>query len=127
MRASPVFGFAASAGEQIEPFLLARGEQLIPAAGAPVAALLAARHRPERQIAGPPRQRLGDLTHEEQVGGARQEESSRRALAIDRSLDRAQQSRLALDLVERHRVGAADQRLRIAARRVQHVQSSRVA
>jgi hypothetical protein len=108
--------------EQVEPLVIARREQLVPQAAASKPRLLATRHRPERQIAGAARQRFRYLTHQQQVGGAGEQEPAGGALAVDGPLHGAQQIRLALHLGQCDRLGAADQRVGVAASGVHDIQ-----
>ena len=93
-----------------------------PSARASEPALLAPGHRPEREVARAAGQRLGHLPHQQQVGRAGEQEAPRPAVAVDGPLHRSQQARLALDLVERERIVAAQQGLGVAARRIAHVE-----
>lgn len=79
-------------------------------------------HGPEREVARTTGQRLRHLPHQEHVGRAGEQEAPGTAVAIDGTLDRGQQSRFALDLVERERVLAAQQGFRIAARGIAYVE-----
>ena len=111
-----------SGRQQVAPLRVGRGQQLVPPPRACEPELLAPGHGPEREVARAAGQRLRHLPHQEQVGRAGEQETPGPAAAIDGPLHRAQQARLALDLVERERIVAAQQGLGVAARRVAHVE-----
>jgi hypothetical protein len=99
-----------------------RSQQFLPQPRASLAALLAARHRPQGEVACAARQRLGHAAHQEQVGRAREQETPRRAPPVDRPLDGVQQLRRALHLVEHDGPCAAHERLGVAPRDVERVE-----
>ena len=62
------------------------------------------------------------MPHQEQIGGAREQESSGRSVPINGPLHGAQQFRFALHLVKRHRTRAAHEDFRVAPRRIEHIE-----
>ena len=118
----PVLRLSGLGGHQLGPVLVASLEQLLPEAAAPQSLLLPPGHGPERQVAGPPGEGLGDLAHEKQVGRPREQEPPRPALSIDGPFHRAQQVRLPLHLVDGHRLAAPQKRFGVAAGLVQWIE-----
>ena len=119
---APIVRLAGLRGHQIAPLRLRRCQQLFPDAAAAESPQLAPRHRPQGEVARAAGERLRHPAHEEQVRRAAEQELPRPAAAVDGPLDGQQQIGSALHLVQGDWFGAAHQRLRVAPRRVQHVQ-----
>ena len=118
---APVLSLVRLGLHQVEPAPVLSLQQLLPYAAPTRSHLFAARHRPESQIACPARQRLGHVAHESQVRRAGEEEPTRCTVPIDFPLHRVKQGRLALDLVQCHRLGATHQSVGIPAGQVEDV------
>ena len=73
---------------------------------------------PQIDVGCPAGQGLRDTVHQQQVGGARENEAAVLAgtVLIHRALDREKQVRLALNLIENDPVGAPDQVIRAHSR-----------
>lgn len=118
---SPVLGVGGVLRYHIPPRRILGGKQLFPHPAGAQAKLLAPRHGPQRKMAGAARQRLGDLVHQQQVGGAGQQELAGTAMAVDFHLDRGQERGDTLHLVQRDRRLTAHKGQRIASSHVQRI------
>ena len=119
---TPILRLGRLLGQNVEPLRVAGAEQLFPDAAAAETPLLPPGHRPERQVARPASERLGDSAHQEQVRRTGEEELPRPTTPIDLALHRVQQVRLTLYLVEGHRQAAADECLGVTPCQVHDVQ-----
>ena len=106
---TPVFCRNGLRGDEVEPVLVVRGEELVPDAGAAEPELLAPGHRPQREVARTAGEALGDLAHQQEIRRSGQDEPAFPAADVDRALDGAQQRRMPLYLVDRQAPRAADQ------------------
>ena len=96
----PVFRFGVVVTEHLTPRRILRRQQLRPQPPPASPRLLATRHRPEREIARPPGERLRHAAHQKEVRRTGEEEPPRHALLVDRPLDRPEEKGLALHLVD---------------------------
>ena len=101
--------------------LFADGAAAAVFAARPEAELLAARHRPEIEIACAARQRLRDLAHEEQIRRSGQQETTGCAILIDGPFDRAQQLGRTLNLIQRDWLGSTDKQIGFVPSGIQHI------
>ena len=95
----PVFRFGVVVTEHLAPRRILRRQQLRPQPPPASPRLLTTRHRPEREIARPPGERLRHSAHQKEVRRTGEEEPPRHALLVDRPLDRPEEKGLALHLV----------------------------
>ena len=119
---TPVLLMRVPAGQQVAPTFIGRVEQLLPAAGLPQPELLTTGHRPKGEIAGAASERFGNLAHQEQIRRTCQQEATRTAVPIDGPLHGAEQTWLALHLVECDRLMTSNQRLRITPCGIEHIE-----
>ena len=73
-------------------------------------------------MARPAGERFRHLPHQEQIRRTGQQEATRPAVPIDGPLHGAEQTWLALHLIEGHRLIASHQRFRIASGGIEHVE-----